>query len=283
MPSQPHSLRSSRLSPADTPGRTSRRGAGPPRTAHPSRPAAWSTFALLFLGAAGAPAGNLEPRATDLAAKYEAFTLVQGPQRRLLMGNQRGTLTLLESQGGQLRTAASRELWSPVLELVAADLDGNGQDEVVGATQDFRLFVLRGTDLSDIWSTPPGRFQSLSALTVADVDNDGEKEITFVADDLLHISSALKDVEEWKSADPRPATDIAVGDVDGDGQSEIVLNTGLVLGAAFRDVKWEYEPGFGVEVDLFDVDADGILEVISLGGDGLMRVFDVDKRQVKSD
>jgi len=257
------------------------RRAGSCRLWHPWRAAAWAVLCLLLVPVGVPQAFNIETRATDLAAKYEPFTLVQGPQRRLLFGSHRGTLTLLESQGGQLRTAASRELWSSVLEVVAADLDGNGQDEVVGATQDSRLFVLHGTDLSDIWSTPPGRFQSLVALTVADVDNDNETEIVYIADGVLRVSSALKDVEEWKSSDPQSATDIAVGDVDGDGQLEIVLNTGLVLGALFHDVKWEYEPGFGVEMDLFDIDADGILEVISLGGDGLIRVFDIDQRQIK--
>lgn len=236
---------------------------------------------LLATSVVSLPAENLKPRATDLAAKYEPFTLVQGPQRRLVYGSYRGTLHLIESNQGRLVTALTRDLWSPVLQMLAADLDGNGQDEIVGFTQDSRLFILRGTDLTDIWATPDGRYRSISTLTVGDVDEDGEPEIVLIADGLLRIMTALRDVEEWKSSDSYSASEMALGDVDGDGRDEIVLNSGLVLGAVFRDVKWTYEPGFGDTMDLFDIDSDGVLEIIGVAGDGLVRVFDVDERRLK--
>ncbi|MFQ5600386.1 MAG: FG-GAP repeat domain-containing protein [Candidatus Krumholzibacteriia bacterium] len=241
------------------------------------------TWTMLALLAYGAPllAGNLKPRATDFAAKYEPFTLVHGPQRRLVYGSYRGTLHLMESRQGELVTALSRDLWSPVIEMLAADLDADGQDEVVGYTQDSRLFVLRGTDLGDIWNTLEGRFQSILTLTVADVDDDGDPEILMIADGLLRIFSALEDIEEWKSSEEYVSTELAVGDVDGDGHDEIVLNSGLVLGAVFRDVEWEYDAGFGTEMDLFDIDSDGIVEIVTMGGDGLIRVYDADERRLK--
>ncbi len=223
----------------------------------------------------------LTPRAADFAAKYLPFTMVNGPQRRLLFGSYRGTLQLFESQNGKLVAVKTRELWSPVLRIFAADLDGDGQDEVVGHTQNARLFVLRGSDLQDIWNTPEKRFNSISALTLGDVDDDGQLEIVFIADNLLRFYTALQDVEEWKSQIPFTATELAIGDVDGDGGLDIVLNSGIVLGAVFRDVKWTYTPGFGSRIDLYDIDADGKLEILGYGGDGLMRVFDVDERRLK--
>jgi hypothetical protein len=69
--------------------------------------------------------------------------------------------------------------------------------------------------------------------------------------------------------------------VDGDQTPEIVLNSGVVLGAVFRDVKWEYPEGFGTEMDLFDIDGDGILEIVAQGPDGLIRVFDAEQHQLK--
>ncbi len=224
---------------------------------------------------------HLEPRAHDFASKYPGFIIVNGSQRRLVYGSYRGTLHMLESRSGQLATVLTRELWSPVLRIYAVDMDKDGQDEVVGYTHNSRLFVLRGTDLQDIWNTPEGRFKSISALTLADVDQDGEIEIVFIADDHLRYYTALQDIEEWKSQETFSATEIAVGDVDGDGSDEIVLNSGLVVGALFRDIKWAYTPGFGTRFDLFDIDSDGKLEIVALGGDGLVRVFDVDERRLK--
>lgn len=224
---------------------------------------------------------QLQPRAHDFASKYPGFIIVNGSQRRLVYGSYRGTLHMLESRSGRLATVLTRELWSPVIRIYAIDLDKDGQDEVVGYTQNSRLFVLRGTDLQDIWNTPEGRFKSISALTLADVDQDGEPEIVFMADNQLRYYTALQDIEEWKSQETFNATEIAVGDVDGDGSDELVLNSGFVIGALFRDVKWAYTPGFGSRFDLFDIDSDGILEIVSQGGDGLVRVFDVDERRLK--
>ena len=239
-------------------------------------------FGLATLLPVAVAADHLVPRAADFAAKYQSFTMINGPQRRLVYGSYRGTLHLIESRDGKLVTVLTRELWSPVLRILAADLDGDGQDEVVGYTQNSRLFVLRGNDLQDIWNTPEGRFKSISALTLADVDQDGQLELVFLADELLRFYSALQDLEEWKSQAPFVnATQLAVGEVDGQEGDEIVFNSGLVIGALFRDVKWTYATGFGNRIDLFDIDADGILEILGEGGDGLMRVFDVDERRLK--
>jgi len=235
----------------------------------------------LLLGALPVRADLLQPRAPDFAAKYEAFTLVLGPTRRLVYGTYRGTLHLLETRDGKLIESATRDLWSPVIEMLGVDLDGDGQDEIIGYTQNARLFVLRGHDLQDIWNTQEGRFKQIQSITAADVDEDGQVELVLVADQRLRIHSGLRDTEEWVSSRPYTDQDIAVGDVDGDGKDEIVLISGLVLDALFREEEWRYEPGFGVEMDLFDIDRDGRLEIIGVGAEGLVRVFDVDERRVK--
>lgn len=237
-------------------------------------------FGLVGL-AAGAWADILVPRAADLTAKYQPFTLVFGRPRRLVYGSYRGTLHLMESRNGTLVEQRTRDLWSPVVAMVAADLDGDGQDEIVGYTQNSRLFVLRGTDLQDIWNTQEGRFSRITALTVGNVDDDAQPEIVFVADGLLRVFSGLQDIEEWKSPTRYEETDLAIGDVDGDAKNEIVLSSGVVLSAIFFEVEWSFERGFGPEFDLFDIDGDGKLEAVSRGTDGLIRVVDLDERQLK--
>jgi hypothetical protein len=93
----------------------------------------------------------------------------------------------------------------------------------------------------------------------------------------------LRDVEEWKSSIEFPnATDIEIGDVDNDQVLDIVFNSGLVVGAVFRDVKWTNDTPFGEQIDLFDIDYDGILEIIGVTG-GVVRIFDGDERRLKFD
>jgi len=244
-------------------------------------------FALvlaLLLGVADvAQADMLKPRAVDLAAKYEGFTLVLGPARRIVYVYYTGTIHLLESRAGKLVEVSTRDLWSMVLRILAVDLDGDGQDEIVGYTKDARLFVLRGTDLGDVWNTPIARWQSITALTVGDVDQDGHLEILVIADRLLRVFSAERDQEQWKSTQPFDDTDMALGDVDGDGREELVMSGGNIFDAYYRNLEWGSgaASGFGVDIDLFDIDGDGKLEVIGRGADGLIRIWDVDERRLK--
>jgi hypothetical protein len=230
-----------------------------------------------------ARADILRPRATDLAAKYEGATIVQGPTRRLVYVYYTGTMHLLESRDGKLVEVRTRDLWSAVLRVVAVDLNGDGQDEIVGYTKDARLFVLRGTDLGDLWNTPIGRWQSITALAVGDVDQDGQMEILVIADQLLRVFSSERDQEEWKSTQTYDDTDMALGDVDGDGHDDLVMSSGNVYDAFYRNLKWASGAagGFGVDIDLFDIDNDGKLEVIGRSSDGLIRIWDVDERRIK--
>ena len=89
---------------------------------------------LSMLTVAGAAdAAILHPRATDFAAKYKPFTLVLGPVRRLAYATHNGTLMLVESRDGKLAEIQKRYiLESPVVEMLAVDLNGDGQDEIVG-------------------------------------------------------------------------------------------------------------------------------------------------------
>lgn len=247
--------------------------------------AAWLAPAVLGAAAEPVTASILQPRATDFAAKYESFTLVLGQTRRLAYGSQNGTLLLFESRDGRLVEVTKRYFWSPVLEMFAVDLDHDGEDEIVGYTQNARLFVLHGRDLSDVWNTPERRFNSIRTVTAGDVDEDGATEIVFIADDRLRIYSGMQDVAEWESTESTyQDTEIAIGNVDNDPRAEIVLNlSGQVLDAQFRQVEWTYPQGFGTEMDLYDIDSDGRLEIIGIGNDGLLRVFDVDERRVRID
>ena len=241
------------------------------------------SLALLSLVGDTVRADLLHPRATDFAAKYNGFTMIMGPTRRLVYAFATGTLHLMESRDGKLVEIRTRDLWSYVVRMMGIDLDRDGQEELVGYTADARIFVLRGTDLTDIWNTPVNRYREISALTFGDIDQDGQIEIVFIADKILRVFSAFEDVEEWKSAVEFLDTDIEMGDVDGDGRDDLVFNGGRVFDAYYRNLKWTSEMtyGFGVEIDLFDIDSDGILEVIGEGADGLIRIWDIDVRRMK--
>ena len=61
---------------------------------------------------------------------------------------------------------------------------------------------------------------------------------------------------------------------------EIVLNTGAVIDSQSFDLEWE-GPNYGDHIKLVDLDGDGVLEVLGQSGDRILRVYDIDLRQIK--
>lgn len=76
---------------------------------------------------------------------------------------------------------------------------------------------------------------SISAIEVADVDNDGTPEV-LIADaqwGAIHVHDLITQAQKWFVNDPEHSvTNIAVGDVDNDGVAELVWGAGGLVGGA---------------------------------------------------
>jgi hypothetical protein len=109
----------------------------------------------------------------------------------------------------------------------AADIDGDGRDEIVGA--DFAGNIRAyDVDLQLMkWSTTAGN-DEVEAIQVGDIDDDGVQEVV-IGDggfgDLHAFDGRTGEAEGVMSADFGP-TDIAVLDLDMDGRSEVLWGAG---------------------------------------------------------
>jgi len=214
---------------------------------------------------------------------HAAAEMIDDTTDSFVFGTERGFLYFMERDRatGRLKTMRQREVWAPVREVRAADTTGDARPELIVTTRRGDLFVIDLGTLEDIWRTPEGFFQAVNSFSVADVDGDAKPEIVLLADDRLVIFSGDEETEEFRSAEEYLAQQILVADVDGDGQDEIVLNTGLVLDAKFRQMEWEHPGGFGPQMDIFDIDGDGNLEIVGLTPAGDIQIVEADERRVK--
>ncbi len=104
-----------------------------------------------------------------------------------------------------------------------ADLDGDGQPEVIGAT--YSVFALNGQDGSEQWRVDPPGGRVWPGVVVADVDDNGDLEvITAHGSGYVHLFDHAGNIV-WSQ---RPITNelrgLAVDDLDSDGTLEIIVN-----------------------------------------------------------
>ncbi len=214
----------------------------------------------------------------DVAARTPTMEYIPGSPGLLVYGTGRGFVYLYRLSGDRLKLMTKINLWKGIKDVDLSDLDDDGTPEVLALTKEAVLYALDLQSLEIIWSTEEGYFEGISCFTVADMENDGESEIVLLADSHLYVFDIGSGYERWKSLVEHEATHIVAGDVDGDGMKELVLSNGTVLNYRLFEEEWTYELSFGHSMDLFDIDGDGILEVVSLDGAGDLQIVHVDDR-----
>jgi len=161
-----------------------------------------------------------------------------------------------------------------------ADVDNDGTKEIVVITrQNGNVLVLNHTNhdtqLEDSYQTGTNIWAA-SSPSIADVDNDGTKEIAVgngQGNDLFVFNHTNHDLQVEDSADfggtPRTPS---IADVDGDGTLEIVVSISnkriYVLNHTNHDLQVEALFVLGNEGDtpsIADVDNDGTLEIVVQG------------------
>jgi len=193
---------------------------------------------------------------TELAVGYSSSdveALVQGDLNRdgwpdLVMGTAAGEIVILENDGTPTDGAWPAHpvgTGSAVLSLALADLDGDGDLEIIsGHTSPPRLLAWenQGSSLDGPWGSSeigdPGA--AVGALAVADLDGDGWPDLVSGTGEHGDDPSPHHKVTIWRNDGSPfdaawPFTDtavftysvnaVAVGDLDGDGWPDIVAGT----------------------------------------------------------
>jgi len=244
----------------------------------------------LALGSAGpAPAQDRDPEVLAaeiraLTAKFPSFVLYPHTEKRdeiaFVYADTKRVLHLYESDGGALR-----ERWKSfppegsVKAAFAPDLDRDGRPEIVAFTTSARIYVFGSQKFELLWESVEEKFKMLSAMVVADVDRDPQLEIVVVADNKVVYYDGVEFFREKEGRDFVEPSAMLVADVDGDQVAEIVTNDGYVLDTATLNIEWATD-GFGYPISLFDLDGDGVLDVVGETGGSLAFWSVADRREI---
>ncbi len=152
---------------------------------------------------------------------------------------------------------------------VVADVDGDGNMEVVFGNYDHKVYCLDGITGGVEWSYPTGA-QIYSSPIIADVDGDGDIEIVAGSmDTKVYCLNGATGIVEWSyQTGDWIYSSPAIADVDGDGDIEIIIGSEdakvYCLDGITGGVEWSYLTGDMIHScpAIADVDVDGNMEVV---------------------
>jgi cysteine-rich repeat protein len=183
---------------------------------------------------------------------------------------------------------------------VAADLDADGNPELVIAHSEFGYVVALESDGTVLWQTPYRLIHNFRSLggnsarpVVADLDFDGRPDLIFVGADDAQMNITVLDSLDgsimWQKVFPRggKASRPAIADINGDGEPEIVLfprgassdqyDYVIALDKNGNEL-WRSEAldpeGNPPSISAADLDGDGAAEVLWNGSISGFTIFD---------
>jgi hypothetical protein len=169
----------------------------------------------------------------------------------------------------------------PPAALAAADVDGDGRHEI---------FIGHGhslTKLDGVARRPQAMINTgdyeTRDLEIADLDHDGNLDVVAIAS--LHGSAdpaagarvirfGAKGFGPFLDYPVEQGSAIAIGNVDNDAELEIVTNSGYVFDVFNWLNHWRHPTPFGWEIDVGDLDGNGIDEIVASVDDGSLRAYD---------
>ena len=114
-------------------------------------------------------------------------------------------------------------------------------------------------------------------MVIADVDRDPQLELVVCADNKIQYIDGVDYVIEKVGRDFVNPSMMLVADVDNDLETEIVTNDGYVIDTNTLNIEWAND-GFGYPISLFDIDNDGVPEVIG-ETQGAITIWDIEERR----
>ena len=153
------------------------------------------------------------------------FTKVLPIQNRLFATTNTGDVFGFNMDGNAV---SSFSVNSQINDIAAADLDKDGQLELLLACHDYTLKAVK-QDGTSVWTNTFGYYRTkpfCNVVRVADLEGDGNPTILAGCENWRVYALDLNGKEKWNFEVVRPTCAVETADLDGDGKLEILCGTG---------------------------------------------------------
>ena len=217
---------------------------------------------------------------TDLLASATNLTKSSNPDF-IALDKDSGNFTLFRNEGSDnFSIQGLHNVGSPINDAFVADMDGDGDDDIVYSTPSGIGWIETENSQNFIpHANLANGLQNISALEVADFDDDGDQDI-FFADSSLNGVGFIKNegsdnfspVADLGSANDIQIDDLELVDLDNDGHKDLVFASGQssILGQMSNNGSDNFMPLESLYTELSGVD---MIEVDDPDGNGKVDIF----------
>ncbi len=155
------------------------------------------------------------------------------------------------------------------IRITSGDSDSDGSHELYIATSDGKVLVINSINHQMVGEFSLPSNLAAKIITIADVDDDGSKEIVVLRSDTLLIYNSLTYELEWR-ADGWGGYEVEIGDIDNDLLTEIVIMGDIcrVIDSIQQIQEWSCTRDGEAQVELGDIDGDNQLEMVFFTNQG---------------
>lgn len=163
----------------------------------------------------------------------------------VLVATAQGTLLALNPDGSIRWTV---DTGSQLNDVTAADLTGDGKDEIVLARQDYHVQVLDASG-KELWKKALSYYRKppyVNLVRTGDIDGDGTPEVIAGGENWRFYAFRADGTELWNYESVHPSRSGAVADLDGDGKEEVICGTHYYWATALNadgTARWKYRFG----------------------------------------
>ena len=217
---------------------------------------------------------------TDLLASATNLTKFSNPDF-IALDKDSGNFTLFRNEGSDNFSVQSlHNVGSPINDAFVADIDGDGDDDIVYSTPSGIGWIETENSQNFIpHANLANGLQNISALEVADFDDDGDQDILFADSSLNGVgfiknngSDNFSPVADLGSANDIQIDDLELVDLDNDGHKDLVFASGQssILGQMSNNGSDNFMPVENLYSELSGVD---MIEVDDPDGNGKVDIF----------
>ncbi len=258
--------------------------------------AGWTSTGADYLYVYDVPQNKLLWRSDDIVGPFYALAKgdvdndgkddIVGVSYESESGYGSGILVIIDAQTNKLKWKSNghflQQVWTGLYNVSIKDLDKDGQNEIIiaaGRTYTGQIWIIDGKNHT-IKSTHIFSSDNISefySMTVDDVDNDGEDEILAASSSMLYAIRPSDWAILWKVSlynnSKKPV--LRTSDLDGDGKKETILCKGnlQIVNGSDQSFWTSFENNY-VNFDLFDYNADGIMDIVATTTDGHIKIID---------